>query len=330
MADFVIARPPLAKRLGRADNAAPNHQRRDTRMIRLASFGLDKAAQTLLASRLRGVELVCDLDAENANPPADCDAVALWGSPSSANELALTCLADKKPVLLAADLCTSSEMLGSLYEAVKSSGTQLWCVNPDRFMPSRQLIREQLEKGHLGDVGLVRSHRWTERPSAGLESSIELPPVLARDLDLALWYVGREPSRAYAVSRPVEADRSRGDLVNVHLGFRGGAKALLDYARRTPPGHGYQSLSVIGSTGAGYADDHQNMQLVFAAGGAPRAVQTGEGIRPLVALVQAFVDGLAAGRDLSSSVAQWQAVLRVRDGLQRSIESGQAITWEGA
>jgi hypothetical protein len=104
--------------------------------------------------------------------------------------------------------------------------------------------------------------------------------------------------------------------------------ALVEYAGRLPPGDGYQSLSVIGSAGAAYADDHANMQLVYR-GGRPQAVRTDEGAGHLAALVQEFVDALAAGRDTSGTVTAWQRVWAVVDAVQRSLEARQAIALEG-
>lgn len=296
-------------------------------MIRLSANENDNVDWRQVAARLRGAAI----DPQGASLAANCDAVLLLAPTSNVAETGTNLLAAGKHVLQAADLCTSNEMLMQLSEAAQSSGAQFWCVNPDRFVPSRQLIREQLDKGHLGEVGLVRSHRWTERPSPGAESADALPPMLTRDLDLVLWYANHSPNRAYAVSRPVEASGSRGSIVNIHLGFEGGGMALLDYARRMPQGGGYQSLSVIGATGAAYADDHQNMQLAYdSISATPRAIQTSEGIRPLVALVQAFVDGLAAKRDMSASVAEWRAVLKVKAALEKSLASGQAVSLEGS
>ena len=104
--------------------------------------------------------------------------------------------------------------------------------------------------------------------------------------------------------------------------------ALIDYSSALPPGAGYQSMSVIGSAGAAYADDHQNIQLLYQ-GDDPRAVRTDEGIRQLVNLAQEFVDALQANRDLSASVASWRNTLAVAGAVQESLASGQAVSLEG-
>ena len=192
-------------------------------------------------------------------------------------------------------------------------------VNLDRFLPSRQLIRQQLDAGKLGEVGLVRVHRWEPQDSASGDETHGLPTSLVRDLDVVLWLIGQSPDAVYAVEQmDSNPGSSRGRFLQVHLGFPCGAMALLDFADRLPPGEGYQSLSVIGSAGAAYADDHQNMQLVFR-GGRPQAVRADESGRRHSALVQEKIEALQAGGDVSAHVAEWQMVLNVAEAVRRSL-----------
>lgn len=207
---------------------------------------------------------------------------------------------------------------------------QVVVVNPDRLLPSRQLIRQQLDAGKLGEVGLIRIHRWEPVGQVfnlpGLAGQVEnlphdesnLPTGLLRDLDLVLWQVGKFPDAIHAV----EQSDASGRFVQVHLGFPGGAMALIDFANRLPAGDGYQSLSVIGSSGAAYADDHQNMQLVFRGGNA-QAVRAEETGRRHAAAVQDQIDSLQAGHDVAACVAEWQNVLKVAEAVRRAISSGE-------
>lgn len=200
-------------------------------------------------------------------------------------------------------------------------------VNPDRFLPSRRLIRQQLDAGKLGDVGLVRLHRWEPPPSASAEDIQGLPEPLCRDLDVVLWLVGKSPLTAYAVEQ-ISATNAVGRFLSVHLGFPDGAMALIDFTNRLPSGDGYQSLSVIGSAGAAYADDHQNMQLAFR-GGAAQAQRTEETKRQQAVLVQESLADLRAGRNVSESLAAWRNLLRLADAVKRSLESRQSVSVEG-
>jgi predicted dehydrogenase len=113
-----------------------------------------------------------------------------------------------------------------------------------------------------------------------------------------------------------------GRVVQVHLGFAAGM-ALIDLAR-LPTGDGYHSLSVIGASGAAYADDHQNAQLLYR-GGPGRAIVTGEGSKHLVAMLQDFTDTIAGGRDLSETVAAWRDVLTVVEAARESLTTHTAV-----
>lgn len=195
-------------------------------------------------------------------------------------------------------------------------------INPDRFLPSRQLIRQQLDSGKLGDVGLVRVHRWEPTKTQVEDVPAEtfgLPTGLFRDLDLVLWLVGQSPNAIHAVEQS-DAANSRGRSIQVHLGFPSGAMALIDYSNQLPDGDGYQSLSVIASSGAAYADDHQNMQLVFR-GGRPQAVRSEEIGRRHSVAVQKQVDSLRAGHDVASAVSEWQNVMQVATSVRVAMRS---------
>lgn len=199
-------------------------------------------------------------------------------------------------------------------------------INPDRFLPSRQLIRQQLDSGKLGDVGLVRVHRWepaTSHTDNAASKMFGLPDGLLRDIDLVLWLVGQSPNAIHAVE-PFDAKNPRGRTIQVHLGFPGGAMALIDYSNQLPDGDGYQSLSVIGSSGAAYADDHHNMQLVFR-GGRPQAVRADETGRQHSVAVQKHVDSLQAGHDSATAVAEWQNVLQVAASVKAAMRSVERV-----
>jgi predicted dehydrogenase len=278
-------------------------------MIRLAVGGVNEASRQEVAARLRGVVV------EPA--PEACDAVALIDLTRPEEAPIEGFLAAGKHVLLTAEPWLSAELIQRWSSAARD-GAQLAVVNPDRYLPSRQLIKEQRDR-NLGEPGLLRLHRW--EPPAADSASHSRGAVLLRDLDLTVWLMGSLPNVVYATLEQAHP------AVVVHLGFPGGGMALIDHAR-LPPGDGYCSLCVIGSAGAAYADDHQNIQLVYQ-GGHPRAVRTDEGVKALVALVQDFALGLGASRDLAASVAAWRDVLAVCDALGRSLAARRAIHLEG-
>jgi hypothetical protein len=260
-------------------------------MLRLAVITDDATLCTAIAPRLRGAVL---------HRADDADAVAVLATMADDFKI------DKagKSILLNAH-CSPSSLRPWL------SRPHIAIVNPARYLPSRQLIRQQLDAGKLGAPGFVRVHRWES--SASEESRL-------CDLDLVLWYAGLAPNIVHAVQNET--------ATQIHLGYPGGAMALLDHAR-LPDGDSYQSVSVIAASGAAYADDQQNMQILYR-GGTPKAVRAEETLVQWTALLQEFVDRAGKGETGSKSFPTWSDVFAVSDAVDQSLRFKQSVRLEGA
>jgi predicted dehydrogenase len=282
-------------------------------MIRLAMCGTDEATARYWAARLKGAVLA---------PLEEADAVIAESWPAGI-DTALAALLAGRHVLLPAGACDSVESLDSLIAAAKRGGVRLGVANPERYIPSRRLIKEQLDSGKLGDVGLVRIHRWETSPGQ-FDDPAKLPLGWPLDLNLALWLAGMRPTTVFAMGR---ADAT--DFMQIHLGFANGAMALIDYTPRLPEGEAYRSLSVIGSKGSASADDLHNLQLLNQ-GYVVRTIRTDE-IRPLtvIRIVQEFVDCLASGRDPTESATCWRTSLEIAAAVRKSLSWRQAVSVKG-
>ena len=86
------------------------------------------------------------------------------------------------------------------------------------------------------------------------------------DIEIAVRLFGSLPERLFTLG-----DFESTGYIQIHLGFPGGGMAVIDYSRGLPGHADYDSLSVIGSSGAAYADDHHNSHLLYSSDG-PRAV----------------------------------------------------------
>lgn len=272
-------------------------------MIGLAVLDSDTARWQAIAARLRGAMLLgacADFDHESLSM---MDAVAFFQLPQKEQPSIEQMLQAGKDVLLSVDAGLSKASLQKWTDVARAAKVRLAIVNPDRYLPSRQLIRQQLDTGKLGEPGLIRVHRWE---SAG---------SMLSDLDLILWYFGKPANIVHGLEN--------NGCTQIHLGFPDGGMALLDYARRLPAGNRYYSLSVIGSSGAAYADDHQNRQLVYQ-GGSPRAVDAGEGAIQWATLLQEFIDskGLA-------SCSTWSDVLTLSAAVAQALHTKQAVVPDG-
>jgi predicted dehydrogenase len=187
-------------------------------------------------------------------------------------------------------------------------------ANPERLLPSRKLIKREIDEGKLGEPGLIRIHHWEGVAVDSSADAHELPAAVLQQIDLILWFMGKPPKLVYAVERQKEAANHQGRYLQIHLGFPGSAMALLVYSNLLPSGAPYRSLHLIGSAGAAYADDQQNMQLLYQ-GGQPRGVFAEE--------------APTKEQELVHMTQAWQHVLAVTKGVQESLQTRQAVSLEG-
>ena len=227
-----------------------------------------------------------------------------------------------KHVLVDAPVADSFEETKLLIEFAVQAGVVLAVSQLRRFDPSNRNILERLSGSKLGTPGLLRVHRWNSQRNRSLAAT------LFGDIDLALILFGAKPTDIYAVARSNHA------YLQIHLGFSNGGMVILDYSERLPAGQGYKSLTLIGSRGAAYADDHNNTHLLFA-GGNPTALISDSG-NGHVLEIQDFVDRVARSAvpetAKESSVMDGEAILAVHqviDAIRVSVDSAQVVRERG-
>ncbi len=200
--------------------------------------------------------------------------------------------------------------------AAETAGVRLMVGLATRYLPSQQTVQNAIASGDLGELGLVRIHRW--EPGTNGANAIS---HVASDIDVANWLFEALPSEVYATGRS-------DDYLQVHLGFPNGGMALIDCASSLPDGGGYFSLSVIGSTGGATADDHHNMNLIYR-GGKPLAAAGGQGLGHVRTQLQEFVDAIDEQRPPDTSGMDGRNALLVADAARKSIASGSSFKLEG-
>jgi len=161
---------------------------------------------------------------------------------------------------------------------------------PWRFSPQARSIRASVDAGDLGRPGLLRLHVWE---SAEISHADKVGAI-----DLVLWLFGAVPTAIHG--RPGLA----------HLGFAEGGMAMIDFHDRLPPGEGYRSLSLIGSEGAAYADDHHDRNLIFA-GGAPRASPPDTGDHFRQAMLEDFIAKVRQGTSPAETLTAYREAERI-------------------
>ena len=257
---------------------------------------------------------------------AACDGVLVHGAPAARLDHARTALRYGKPVLLELPVRSDAEQVGRLAEEFQAAGVALMVSGTLRFLPAQQVLKQRLEAGVLGTLGLLRAHCWRGRSAAAasdLSPAERCRALSVPCLDLANWLFAALPESVYARA-------AAPGYLQIHLGFPGGGMALIDLSDDLPPGDGYRSVTVIGSAGAGYADDHHNRNLLFGGGDAA-ARAPGEGHLDLAAELEEFA---AAGAGIGQRApavtgAAAAAALQVAAAAAASAATGAALQRNG-
>ena len=100
--------------------------------------------------------------------------------------------------------------------------------------------------------------------------------------------------------------------------------AMIGIACSLPAGGDYFSLSIIGGTGAAYADDHHNMNLLFA-GDQPNALRTSQGRSDLAGQLQEFVDAIHEQRQATVTLKDSMRAIAVTKQIIKSASSNHVI-----
>ena len=272
------------------------------------------------ASRLEGARHLATCNSETLSATLrqhaeSVDAVLLYTEPSARAEECETVRKAGKHLFIEAPIALEPVTAARVHETCRASGRSCWVEQPARCLPSLVEVSSCLASGVLGDPMLARIHRWQSTPAE-----------LDREIDLACWWLARWPERVWAVG-----DSKTSGSVLVHLAFERGGMALIDLSARLTEDESYYSATVIGTRGAAHADDHRNVQLLYA-GAAPRALVTSDRGLENAATTrrwQQFVDGIVAGSTGTATVEAALRVLAIAEAVQASIDSERPATWTG-
>ena len=291
-------------------------------MLRLALFGdaREIGDYLRLEPRLREERDACLVSARELSnhdwESGDFDAAVLCSQPDR-SEGPAAAIGNGKHAFVATPL-TNAEETGDLFAQSQKQNVRLMVGFSHRFLPAVQAVKQSLDSGQLGDPGVLRSHRW--QPDARLTAD------LVADVDLAIWMFRKLPTEVYGLGRG-KVDGDPGYL-QIHLGFPAGGMALIDLCNSLPSFNGYFSFSVIGSSGAAYADDHHNQQLLFRGQNAI-ALKASDGDAARLAELKEFVDAIREQRQPAVTCQDARAALLVCDAVGESIETGRAARLVG-
>ncbi len=232
-----------------------------------------------------------------------------------------------KHVMVDTPLADSSAEAERAIAACKSAGVHLMVGQPLRFMPYQRTVRESLDAGKLGTPGLLRIHHWHTDDVDSTNGKVyqAIIELFIREVDVACWLFAGVPDFIYA--KALSDDTPQRGL-QLHLGFPVGGMALIDCTRTLPArSDTYYSLTLIGSTGAAYADDHHNTNLLLRGDVVGLTVDQG---RDHFALqLQEFVDAVRYDRVPNGTGEDGKRAIDVAQAAIDSMESHRAAKLVG-
>ena len=281
------------------------------------------SAQVERAARTAGAAACAGTLDELLNGAAETfDAVIITSPPESHATLVQRAAQAGKHALVEPPLAPTADEAQQLAAAGRAAGVRLMLAHPARFQADHRAVKESLDDGELGRPGLLRIHQWF----AATDGSERSAHAGLAALDLALWMFGSLPTHVYAVARPTQTtDLAAAEYVQVHLGFASGGMALIDLAHTLPTGDGYDSLTLIGSLGAAYADTHHNVQLLYG-GGHAQAVRTGPDESVAALVLAEFAAAIAEQREPAVTGADGHAALLVAAAVESSLATATTMT----
>ncbi len=225
---------------------------------------------------------------------SDAFDAAIVGSHLS-HRVSVACLVARagKHVLVQSPMASSSEEANRLLNACNSAGVKLMVGSSCRFRPSIVAVKRALESGKLGRPVFLRIHAWIPQV---VSTSPPFLPELVELLDLTHWIFGEHPTEIFAMAGPgSDMPGKQTCELNSHLAFPTEGMALVSLTHSLPSGSGYNCLTLIGSSGAAYADDHNQSQLLYK-GELPAAIKTGEELQELIGLLREFAESIVQDR----------------------------------
>lgn len=306
---------------------------RNGRFTAIAAHNLRTARDT---ANLIGAEIYTDSFHELLTEHGTAFDAVVINSPNRFKNLYCQRSAESgKHILTNAPLALSKESALEIINACQEAGVSLQVTQDLRFLPSLQTVKKSLVSGQIGDPGLLRIHSWKKAIKYDGKKTLEsirkvvkerlLLSEVTREIDVACWLFNNQPNVIYAVEgKTVPPECNGSAYIQLHLGFKGGGMALIDYSQTLPQGDDYYSLSMIGSTGAVYADDHRNMQLLYK-GGNPSALKVGEGENYWILQLQEFINSIEENRSLLLKESDVLRVIEIAEAVAVSLETGEAV-----
>ncbi|MCL2856634.1 MAG: inositol 2-dehydrogenase [Oscillospiraceae bacterium] len=208
-----------------------------------------------------------------------------------------------------------------------------------RYDPSYIYAKQKLDAGEIGRVVLLRS--YSQDPDHQIKGALAFAPhsggqfldMAVHDIDLARWFIGREPEKVWAIggcyAHPEFAQHGDGDNVSCLMKFEDDAMCFL-LAGRTSP-HGYNvETEIMGTKGTlriASVPQKNLVEILDEHGVRKECSQTfherfGEAF---LGEMREFISCIRQGRRPEVSVSDGTRVLEIATQCKASFETGELV-----
>jgi predicted dehydrogenase len=160
-----------------------------------------------------------------------------------------------KHVICEKPLALTLEDAQDMIETCNQAGVRLFVAQVVRFFPQYRLVKQLVEEGRIGQLGVLRLRRVSYPPQKPADhwyfdenrSGGMVVDLMIHDFDYARW-LGGDLERVYA--RANRSTQSAAQYVQVVARFKNDAIALIEGGWANPPGVFRTAVDVAGTVGA--------------------------------------------------------------------------------
>jgi UDP-N-acetylglucosamine 3-dehydrogenase len=251
-------------------------------------------------------------------------------------DLALRAARAGKHVILEKPIARTLEDAEAILEAFSGTENRLFVGHVVRFFPEYVKIKEMMDAGELGTVGVARTSRrspfltgWNDWYADWRMSGGVLLDLVIHDFDFLRWTLG-EVERVYACG-VLGREYNRLDYALVTLRFEGGAIAHVEGQWGYPGPFNY-SIEVAGSRALVTADSTESPPPVELRGGAAGPGESPDfltGKSPFQTELEHFIECIGTGAEPVVEPRDAYEALRIGLAATQSALTGEPVTLGG-
>ena len=250
-------------------------------------------------------------------------------------DLAVRAAGEGKHVILEKPIARTIEDAQEIIEAFSGYGPRLFVGHVVRFFPEYVGIKEKIDAGNLGTVGVVRTSRrspfllgWNDWYADWRVSGGVLLDLVIHDFDFLRWALG-EVERVYARGM-LGREYNRLDYVLVTLRFESGAIAHVEGHWGYPGPFNY-SIEVAGSSALLTVDSTEPapLELIGEASAQGEVPDLASGKSPYEKELEHFVHCITTGEEPIVQAHDASEALRISLAATESVLTGKPVTLGG-